>query len=77
MVQQAIMVMSTSAPMISHMSIFIFSYFLLNTGLNVRLPPGMAITSVLAGTAGIVVYLAVDWSLSRRKAAGDENRPND
>ncbi|HTI50557.1 MAG TPA: hypothetical protein VL475_06390 [Planctomycetaceae bacterium] len=61
--------MSTSTPMISHMSIFIFSYFLLNTGLNVRLPPGMAVASVLAGTAGIFVYLAIDWSLTRRTGA--------
>lgn len=69
------MVMSTSAPIVSHMSIFIFSYFLLNTGLNVRLPPGMAIASVLAGTVGIFVYLAVDWSISRRKEISDEHRP--
>jgi hypothetical protein len=66
---QAICIMTDSEPMISRMSIFIFSYFLVNAGVSNRLPPAMALTCVLFGTIGFVAYFAFEWSASIRCCA--------
>jgi hypothetical protein len=58
--------MNASAPVISHMSIFIFSYFLVHAGVSNCLPPESAVNCVLIGTLGFISYFAFEWSAYRR-----------
>lgn len=67
--QQANTAMNGSAPMISNMSTFIFSYFLVHAGVSNRLPPETAVNCVLIGTIGFIAYFAFEWSASLRNTA--------
>lgn len=54
--------------MISHMSIFILSYFLVHTGVSGRMPPPIALDFVLAGTIGFIAYVMFEWSSNERRS---------
>ena len=60
--------MNSAAPMISHMSIFILSYFLVHTAVSGRMPPALAIDFVLAGTIGFIAYVMFEWSATQQAA---------
>lgn len=66
---QANRAMNAPAPLISNMSVFIFSYFLVNAGVSNRLPPNSAVNCVLIGTVGFIAYFAFEWTAHLRTNA--------
>ncbi|HTI49991.1 MAG TPA: hypothetical protein VL475_03530 [Planctomycetaceae bacterium] len=63
--------MQATPRLVSRMSIFILSYVLLMAGLQsqTHLHEFWGVADLLAGTAGIVLYFALDWSATSRASA--------
>jgi hypothetical protein len=59
--------MNTPPALISRMSIFILSFFLVHTGVAIhRLPPPFAVNCVLVGTVGFIAYFGLEFAAFQR-----------